>query len=149
MLPIRRLWIKATWYLFNYPTYKIKNRWCSVDTHFNLLSIQYMLPSTIAFIMIWAYWLSFCQIETLHFGKAERSNFLALFALTWLKFKYLVKSFIVPAIHPFIKGYSQDTARHSHILYLWLKHSVKLHTEADAFCPTFSSLPYSSWFLLH
>ena len=53
-------------------------------------------------IMICTYWLPFCLIYTPHIGKAERSDILALFAFTSLKFIHLAKSFIAPAIHRFI-----------------------------------------------
>jgi len=33
-LPVRGWWIAATRSLFNYCTYKTKNRWCSIDTPF-------------------------------------------------------------------------------------------------------------------
>jgi len=33
-LPLHRLWIALTRSLFNYHAYKTKNRWCSVDAHF-------------------------------------------------------------------------------------------------------------------
>jgi len=81
--------------------------------------------------MIWTYWWSFWQIETWPCGKAERSNILALFALTQLKFICLAKCFIAPARHLFINRYLQATAHHSPIIYLWLKLSVRIHREAD------------------
>jgi len=106
------------------------NRWRSVDAHFTVLSIQHLLPSTVVCIMIWTYGKSFCQIKTWPCGKAERSNILALFAHTWPKFMFLAKSFIVPAIHLFINRYLQASAHHSPIIYLQLKHAVKIHKEA-------------------
>jgi len=129
-LPIRCLCITATRSPFNYHIYMTTNRLHSVDAPFDPLSIQNLLPYIIVFIMIWAYWLSFWQIETLPFGKAERSNILALFALPWLKFIYLAKTFIAPAIHLLIYRYSQTTAHHSAIIYLQPTVSVKLHKEA-------------------
>jgi len=85
--------------------------------------------------MIWTCWLSFWQIETRPCGKAEPSNILALFALTWLKFIYPAKRFIVRAIHLFINRYSQATAHHVPKICLQLKLLVKLHTGA---CETFT-----------
>jgi len=38
--------------LVNYGNYKTTNRWRSVDTHWNLLSMQHLLPSIIVFILI-------------------------------------------------------------------------------------------------
>jgi len=94
--------ITATRSLCSYRTYKIKNCWRSIDAHFTISSIQHLLPWLTVFIMIWTYWWSFCRIETLPFGKAEHSNIIALFALTWLNFIYVAKQIIVPAIHLFI-----------------------------------------------
>jgi len=92
--------------------------WHSIDAHFDVLSIQYLLPSLIVFIMIWTYWLSLSQIETQPCGKAKCSNIVSLFALKLQKFMYLAKSFIPPAIHLFTNWYSQATAHHSPIIYL-------------------------------
>jgi len=89
-----------------------------VDAHFNVLAIQHLLLSKIVFIMIWTYWLSFFQIDTRPCGNAVRSNILALFTLILLKFIYLAKKYIVPAIHLFINQYSQATAYHSPIIYV-------------------------------
>ena len=50
-LPVHWLWKAAARSLFNYRTYKTKNRWCSVDAHFNVLSSQDLLPFIIAFIL--------------------------------------------------------------------------------------------------
>jgi len=116
--PICQLCITATKSLFNDRTYKTTNRWHSVDIHVNVLSIQHLLPSIIVFIMIWTYWLSFWQIETLPFGKAVRSNILALFTVAWLKLIYLAKRFIAPALSLFISQCLQATAHHSPIIYL-------------------------------
>jgi len=55
-LPIYWLCLTATNALFNYCTYITTNHWRSVDTHFTVLSIQHLLPSTVVFIMIWTYW---------------------------------------------------------------------------------------------
>jgi len=101
-LPIRQLCIPETKPLLNYSTYKTRNRWHSVDAHFNLLFIQHLLPSIIVFIMGWNYWLSFWKIKTRPCAKAEHSNILALFALTRLTVIYLAKRFIAPGIHLFI-----------------------------------------------
>ena len=117
-LPIRRLCITANRSLFNECSYKTTNCWRSVDDHFNQLSIQYLLPSMIVVIMIWTSLLSVWEIKTLPFGKAERSNILALFTLTWLKFIYLAKRFIVPTIDICINRCSQATTYHSPIIYL-------------------------------
>jgi len=117
-LPICRLCITATRSLFNYRTYKTRDCWPPIDGHCTVWSIQHLLPSIIVCIMIWTYWLSFWQIETLPFGKAECSNILALLALTWLTFIYLAKRFIAPAIHQLIDRYSQATDHHSPIIYL-------------------------------
>ena len=130
-LPIHPLCIITTKSLVNYHTFRTTNRWRSVDAHFNVLSIQHLLPSIIIFILIWLYWLSFCIIETRPCGKAERHNNLALFTLTRLKMRYHAKRFIVPAIHLFMNRYSQATSYHSHIIYLWLKLSVKLHKAGE------------------
>jgi len=117
-LPIHRLCITTTRSQFNYCSYKITNCWRSVDSYFNVLSIQHPLPSIIVFVTIWTYWLSSWQIVTRPYGKAERSNILALFTLKLLKFIYLAKRFIMPAIHLFMNPYSQATAHHSPRIYL-------------------------------
>ena len=106
------------------------NCWRSVDAYFNVLSSQHLRSSTIVFIMIQTDWLSFCQIETRPCGKAERSNILSLFTLTWLKIIYLAKRFIAPTVHLFSNRYSQSTAYCSPIIYLWLPLSFKQHAKA-------------------
>jgi len=63
-------------------------------------------------------------------GKAECSKILALFALTWLIFRYLANSFIAPTIHLFINRYSQATAQYSPKIHLYPKPSAKIHNEA-------------------
>jgi len=55
-LPTYRLCITVTKVLCNTCTYKTTNHWRSVDAHFNVLSIQHLLPSIIVSIMIWTYW---------------------------------------------------------------------------------------------
>jgi len=130
-LPIRMLCITTTKSVVNYHTYKTTNRWCSVDAHFNVLSIQHLLPSIIVFILIWPYWLAFCLIETRPCGKAEQRYYLPLFTLTRLKMIYHAKRFIVPAIHLFMNRYSQATSYHSPIIYLSLKLSVKVHKAGE------------------
>jgi len=117
-LPIRQLYITATKTLLNYRTYRTTNLWRSLDSHYNVLSIQHLLPSSIIFIMIWTYWLCFWQIVSQPCGKAECSNILALFALKLLIFIYLATRFIAPAIHLFMNRYSQATAYHPPIIYL-------------------------------
>jgi len=114
----------------NYRTYKTTNCWRSVDTHFTVLSIQCLLPSTIDFIIIWTSWSSLWQIETWPCGKAKCSNILALFALTRLKFMCLAKRFIPPAVYLFINRYSHAIAHHSPMIYLQLKLLGKIHKEA-------------------
>ena len=52
-LPVWWLWIAPTMSRFNYPTYKTKNCWRSIDAHFNVLSSQDLLPLLIAFMIIW------------------------------------------------------------------------------------------------
>jgi len=52
-LPVCWFWIAVTKWLFNYHTYKTKNRWHSIDAHSNVLSSQDLLPLIIAFIIIW------------------------------------------------------------------------------------------------
>jgi len=130
-LPVRPLCITTTKSLLNYRTYKPANHWRSVDTHFNVLSIQHLLPSIIVFILIWLYQLSFCMIETRPCGKAEQRNYVALFTLTRLKMMHRAKRFIAPAIHLFMNRYSQATSYHSPIIYLELKLSVKLHKAGE------------------
>ena len=112
------------------PYLQNKNCWCSIDSHFDLLSIENLLQSIIVFIMFWTYSLSSWQIETWPCGKAEPRNILALFALILLKFIYLAKTIIAPAIHLFINWYSQATAHHWPIIYLSMKLTVMLHKEA-------------------
>jgi len=63
-------------------------------------------------------------------GKAECSKILALFALTWLIFRYLANSFIAPTIHLFINRYSQATAQYSPKIHLYPKPSAKIHNQA-------------------
>jgi len=134
----------------NYRTYKTTNCWRSVDTHFDWLSIQHLLPSIIVFILIWLYRLSFCLSETRPCGKAERRNHIALFTLTRLKMMYHAKRFIAPAIHLFMNRYSQVTSYHSPIIHLQLKLSVKLHKAGEPlthsvllFLPSFISLRFN------
>jgi len=57
-------------------------------------------------------------IETWPCGIAELCNILALFTLTQLKFMYLAKSFIAPAIHLLFNRYSQATSHHSPMICL-------------------------------
>jgi len=89
--PIQLLCITMTNSCFNYRTYMSSNCWPSVDAHFNVLSIQYLLPSVYALIIIWTYWLPFCLIETHPFGKAKPSNLRALVALILMKYIHLGK----------------------------------------------------------
>ena len=56
---------------------------------------------------------------------------------------YLVKRFIVPALHLFINRYLQATAHHLLSIYLYPKLSVKIHTEAG------ETLTHFVLFLLH
>jgi hypothetical protein len=112
------IYITVTNSQMNYCTYKTTNCLRSIDAHFDVLSTQHLLPLMIVLIMIWTDWLSFWQIETLTFGKAKHSNILALFALTWLKFMYLAIRFVAPAIHLFVKWYSQAMAHHSGKIYV-------------------------------
>jgi len=116
-VPIYRLCITATKLLFTYHTYKTTNVWHSIDAHFDVLSIQHLLPSIIVFIMIWTYWYSVWLIEAWPCAKARRSNFLALFALTRLKFMYLAKTFIAPSMHLFNNQYWQATAHSLPMIY--------------------------------
>jgi len=88
------------------------------DASFNVLSIQHLLPSTIVFILIWLYRLSFYLIVTRPCGKAEQHINLALFTLTQLKIMYHAKRFIAPAIHLFMNRYSHATSYHLPIIYL-------------------------------
>jgi len=117
--------------LVNYRTFKTTNRWRSVDAHFNVLSIQHLLPSIIVCVLIRLYRLSFCLIETRPCGKAERRNYVALFTLTRLKMMYHAKRFISPAIHLFMNRHSQATSYHWPIIYLELKLTVKLHEAGE------------------
>jgi len=94
------------------------NHWHSIDAHFNVLSIQHLLPSMIVFLMVWLYWLSFGEMETRWCGKAERSTILALCTLTWLKMICPAKRFIAPAIPLFLNRYSQATAHCSPLMNL-------------------------------
>jgi len=125
--PIPHLSRFATNRHWSYPTCKAKNRWCSIDAHFNVLSIPYLLPLIIAFIIIWTYWLPFWLIETWPFGKVEPSNILALVALILLKSIHLAKWFILPAVFLCINQYSHLTAQYSPIIFLYMLFSVKQH----------------------
>jgi hypothetical protein len=127
---MRLLCITTTTSLVNYRTYKTTSLWRSVDAHFNVLTIQHLVPSVLIFILIWLYRLAFSLIETRPCGKAERRNYLALFTLTWLKRIYHAKRFIAPAIHLLINRYSQATY-HSPRIYLYLKLSVKQHKAGE------------------
>jgi len=131
MLPIRPLCITTTKFLVNYGPYKTTNCWHSVAAHFNILSIHYLLPSIIVFILIWLYQLSFCTIKTRPCGKAELHNHLALFTLTQLKIMYHGKRFIAPAIYLFMNRYSHATSYNSPIIYLEQKLSVMLHKAGE------------------
>jgi len=130
MLQIPQLCITVTKSLGNYCTSKTKNQWSSVEAHYDVLSLQHLPPSIIVVIMMWTYWLSFWQIQTRPCGKAEGINVLALFTFILPEYIYLGKRFIAPSIYLFINWYSQATAHDSVIIYLLLKLSVKLHTEA-------------------
>ena len=126
--------------LYNYLAYKTKNRWCSVDAHFNVLSGQYLLPSIIVWRIIWTYWLPFSKIETQHFGKAEPRNLLAQVALIQLKFRNQAKWFMSPTIHLFMNKYPHATAQSSPIIFLQPKFSVKQHIEPGENILTYSDL---------
>jgi len=128
-LAIHWLCITAARSLFNYRAYKTTNHWRSVDAHFDVLSMQHLLLSIIDFIMIWTCGLSFWPIATLPIGKAKCSNFLGLFAPTWLKLIYLAIRFIAPAIHLFINRYTQAAAHRPPMIYLQLQLLVKLYKE--------------------
>jgi len=123
------LCISATKSLFNYHTYMTKNRWPSIDAHFDVVSIQNLLPSIIEFVIIWTCWLPFWLIETWPFGKAEPSNVVALVALIQLKCIYLATWLILPGILLFINQYSPVTAKYPPIIVLYMKISVKQHQE--------------------
>ena len=94
--------------------YSLTLRWCS----FQCIVHSNVLPSIIAFILIWTYWLSFRRIETGPFGKAEPRNVLALVAPIILKFIHLAKWFILPAMLLLINQYSLATAQYSPIISL-------------------------------
>ena len=93
------------------------------------MSIQNLLPSIIAFIIIWISWFPFWLIGTWSFGKAEPSDILAPVALILSKFIHLSKWFVLPAVHQCINQYSHPTAHHSLIIYLWTKFWVKQHKD--------------------
>jgi len=116
--------------LVSYRTYKTTNRWCYFDAYCYLLSIEHLLPSIIAFIMSWLYWLTFDPIETRTCGKAKRRNIVALFTVTRQKMMYHGKRFIAPTIHRFINQCSLAPYHHSPIIYLELKLSGKLYQRA-------------------
>jgi len=90
-LPVCWLWIALTTSPFNYPTYKTRHCWRSVDAHFNVVSSQALVPFIIAFMIVWTWWLPFSLIRTWLNGEADPSNILALVALIQLKFKHLTK----------------------------------------------------------
>jgi len=132
--------------LYNYHSYKAKNRWRSVNTHFNAFFIQHLLPSIIVLIMFLTYWLCFYQIVTQRCGTAERSNIFALFALIPSKLIYLAKRVIEPAMHLFTNRYFQGCDHLSHIIYLKMELTVRLHKEAgETYCRI---LPYCFWITL-
>ena len=79
--------------------------------------------------MFWTYRSSCWPIETRPCGKAKPSNILALFTRILLKFRYLTKRFIVPAMHLFIIRYSPATAHCSALLCLYITLSVKQNEE--------------------
>jgi len=58
------------------------------------------------------------QMQSLLCSRVECSNLLALFTLILLKFIYLAKRFIAPAIHLFISQYSKTTDCHLPIIDL-------------------------------
>ena len=118
LLPIQWLCITATKSFCNYLTYKTTNCWHSVDAAFNVLSSQNLLPSIIVFIMMRTDCLPFWLIETRPFGKAKSIDILALFALIRMKFIYLAKQSISPAIHLFSNWYSHATVHYSLIIHL-------------------------------
>jgi hypothetical protein len=59
-----RAWSKGPEPVPIFFTSMMKNRWCTVHTQLNILSIQYLLPSPVVWIIIWTYLLPFCHIET-------------------------------------------------------------------------------------
>jgi len=148
-LPKRQLCITATISLLNYPTYKTKNRWCSIDAHFNVLSIQYLLPPIFVYIMIWTCQLPFWLIETRPCGKAEPSNILAPFAFIPINFIYLAEWFISPTVHLFINQYSHVTAHDLPLIFHSMKFSVRQHkAPGDTYSCILSYFSLVSLFLL-
>jgi len=117
-MQMHRLWSEVTKLLVNYHTYKTPNCWHSIDAYCNVLSIELLLPSIIAFIMVWTDWFSFCQNITWACGQADHTNMLALFTVRQLKMIYVAKRSIAPTLHLFINQYSQGTAHYSPIIYL-------------------------------
>jgi len=130
-LPMLSLCITMAKSLVNYRIYMAINRWHSIDAHFNVLSIQHLLPSICVFMVFWLYRLSFCMIETRPCGKAERRNHVAVFTLTWLKIMNHAKRFIAPAIHLFMNRYPQHTSYNSPRIHVELKLFVKLHIAGE------------------
>jgi len=147
-LSICQLGITVTKSRFNYSTNKTKDRKSSVDTDFNVFSIRHQLPPIIVFIMIWISWLPFWLIDTWPWGAAKPSTIIALFPLIQLKFIYLAKWFIAPAIHLVINSIHMRLLT---ILPWYISKSIPRSTDIKnlaklihAFCPTFSWFLYSS-----
>ena len=127
--PLPRLWMAATICHWGYPRWTAKNRWPSVEAHFNVLSSQDLLPSIIAFMIVWIEWLPFSLIRTWLNGDVKPSMILALVALIRLKFIHLAKYCILPTIPLFINQLSHATAQYSPIILHYMKFLVKLHNE--------------------
>jgi len=74
--------------------------------------------------------LIFCPIDTRPCRHAEWLHNCALFTLTRLNAMLHATRFIAPAIHRVMNGYPDGTCYRPPVLYLLLKLSVKLHSEA-------------------
>ena len=114
----------------------------SVDAHFNVWYSQYLLPLIIVYRIIWPHWLPFCQTENQSVGKAKPSNILVWTSLILPKLIYPSEYNLSAVIVLFINNYPLATAYYAHVIYLFMKFSVKQHIEPGENLLTQSALPF-------
>lgn len=117
-LPTLLLCTATTTSLSNQLTYQKKNRWHSVDTEYNILSIQSQSQSIILIIFSQTYSLPTRLIGCDPFGTAEPSDILGHVALFHLKFIHIAKWIILPPICLIIFNFSHATAHYNLVIFL-------------------------------
>jgi len=113
--PILHLWQPATIHNSDYRWCNTKNRWHSIDVHFNVLSSQNLLTAIIVFKIISAYLLPVRLIYEWPHGEARHRNILAWVNLIILKFIYHAEMCILPAV---LHKYLHATAYYSPNIFL-------------------------------